>query len=99
MVPTVERRHSIKTKITLATLSIFVVSIWSLAFYTSHMLREDIQHVLGEQQFSAVSFMAAEVNQGLEDRIKALELIAKASGPELQDSPLARQRGGRPDWA
>ena len=91
MVSSVLTRHSLKTKITLTTLSIFVASIWSLAFYTSHMLREDMQRVLGEQQLSTVSFMASEINQSIEDRIKALELIARAIGPELQNTPAALQ--------
>ena len=91
MVSSVLTRHSLKTKITLTTLSIFVASIWSLAFYTSHMLREDMQRVLGEQQLSTVSFMASEINQSIEDRINALELIARAIGPELQNTPATLQ--------
>ena len=30
-------RHSLKARITLATLAIFVTGIWSLSFYTSRM--------------------------------------------------------------
>ena len=32
--------HSIKTKVTLLTLAIFVISLWSLSFFTSQMLRD-----------------------------------------------------------
>ena len=54
--------HSIKTRVTLFTLSIFVVSIWALSFYASHMLKADMQRVLGEQQRSTASFIAAGIN-------------------------------------
>ena len=40
-------RHSLKTRITLSTLTIFVIGIWMLTFYTSRMLREDIERLLG----------------------------------------------------
>ena len=32
--------NSLKTRVTLFTLTIFLVSIWSLAFYSGRMLRE-----------------------------------------------------------
>ena len=66
-------RHSLKTRITLITLVIFVLGIWSLAFYTSRMLRVDIQHLLGEQQLSTVSFVADAINDELTVRLRALE--------------------------
>jgi hypothetical protein len=39
-----------------------------VALYSSRMLREDMQRLLGDQQFSTVSFVAAEINQALDDR-------------------------------
>ena len=64
--------RSLKTRVTLTTLAIFLIGISSLAFYASRMLREDMQRLLGEQQFSAVSLIASEVNDDLDDRLKAL---------------------------
>ncbi|MBL0124387.1 MAG: PAS domain-containing protein [Betaproteobacteria bacterium] len=75
--------QSLKTRVTLFTLAIFVISIWSLAYFSSRMLHVDMERLSGEQQFSTVSFIAAEVNQGLEDRVQALELIARAIDPVL----------------
>ncbi|MCX7177303.1 MAG: hypothetical protein NTX56_00575, partial [Proteobacteria bacterium] len=60
---------SLKSRITLSTLSIFLISIWTLAFYSSRILRGDIEVLLSEQQFSTVSMMAASINQELEDRL------------------------------
>ena len=74
---------SLKTRVTLITLAIFLAGIWSLAFYASHMLRKDMERLLGEQQFSAVSFVAASVNQELHDRLQSLETISKGVSPNM----------------
>ena len=85
-------RHSLKARITLTTLAIFVISIWSLAYYASQILREDMQRVLGDQQLSTVSFVAAEINDELSDRLVALERIAREISPSLMASPDALQK-------
>ncbi len=75
--------HSLRTRVTLFTLIIFLVCTGTLGFYVSRKLREDMQGVLGEQQFSTVSFRAAEVNRELTDRLGALGKAAEMLGPEL----------------
>jgi hypothetical protein len=62
-------RRSLRTRVTLYTLAMFVVSLWALSFYASRMLRDDMQSVLGEQQSLTASLLAAEINQELEVRI------------------------------
>jgi diguanylate cyclase (GGDEF)-like protein/PAS domain S-box-containing protein len=84
--------RSLKTRVTLFTLAIFLISIWLLAFYVSRMLRDDMEHLLGEQQFSTVSFMAAQVDDELKDRINALKLIAGAIDARLLNDPAALQK-------
>lgn len=84
-------QHSLKTRVTLTTLGIFLISIWLLAFYLSRMLRDDMQRILGEQQISTVTFMAAEVNRGLDDRLKALEKVAAKLPPVLLEQPFELQ--------
>jgi diguanylate cyclase (GGDEF)-like protein/PAS domain S-box-containing protein len=84
--------RSLKTRVTLFTLTIFLLGIWSLAFYASRMLREDMQRLLGEQQSSIVSFIAAEIDHELDDRIEALELIARVIDAPLLDNPAALQK-------
>jgi PAS domain S-box-containing protein len=83
MWPKLFRLRSIKTRVTFFTLLIFIISIWSLAFFGSKILREEMQRLLGEQQFSTVSFMSEEVNHNLDERVRALELISKAINPAL----------------
>ncbi len=83
--------RSLKTRVTVLTLLLFVVSTWSLAWYASRMLRTDIQQVLGEQQFSTVSGIARELNEHLNDRQRALETIAKSISANLLRNPNALQ--------
>ncbi len=84
-------KGSLKTRVTLFTLVIFALGIWSLAFYATRTLRDDTQRLLGEQQFSTASYIAAEVNQGLHDRLKALEKVAALSVKAMQTGPAAMQ--------
>ena len=83
--------RSLKTRVTLFTLVIFVTGIWSLSFYASRMLREDMQSLLGAHQLSTVSLLAAQVNQEMTDRLTALEAVARAIAPLLRDNPAALQ--------
>jgi diguanylate cyclase (GGDEF)-like protein/PAS domain S-box-containing protein len=94
--------RSLKTRVTLLTLALFFASILVLALLASRMLRQDMQRVLGEQQFAAVSGFAREIDDSLHDRMQALETIAKELSPAmpsgaanlqalLQQSPLLLQ--------
>ncbi|MBI5922882.1 MAG: PAS domain-containing protein [Betaproteobacteria bacterium] len=82
---------SLKTRVTLFTLVIFLIGIWSLSFYASHVLHEDLERVLGEQQFSTVSFMAAEINDELNDRIEGLGKVAEGVTRVIHDNALTVQ--------
>src|ERR1035437_10233356 len=84
--------RSLKTRVTLFTLAIFVVSIWSLALYVSRSLREDMERQLGEQQFSTVSFVAAEINEGLALRVNAREKVARSLDQSMLGNPAALQK-------
>ncbi|WP_305073217.1 PAS domain S-box protein [Propionivibrio sp.] len=84
---TVGHRHSLKTRITLGTLAIFLFGIWSLSLYASHILREDMERMLGEQQLSTVSFVASEINDELEHRFAALRRVAAVAAAAMQEGP------------
>ncbi len=91
MISRVSLRRSLNTRVTLFTLAIFTVSLWLLSFYTSHMLQEDMQRMLGEQQFLTASRVAGEINNDLIERTAALELIAKEIEAPLIGNPAALQ--------
>lgn len=76
-------RRRLKTRVTLFTLIIFLASFWSLAFYTSKMLRRDVEQMLSDQQFSTASFVAKGINEELANRIKSLEDVASDISPAL----------------
>jgi diguanylate cyclase (GGDEF)-like protein/PAS domain S-box-containing protein len=83
---------SLKTRLTLFTLAIFVAGIWTLAFYASRMLRQDLQALLAEQQSSALSLLAERIDQELTGRFHALESVADNLDPALMAHPAALQR-------
>lgn len=85
-------RLSLKQKITLGILAIFVIGIWALSFYVTRMLRSDMKELLADQQLSTVSYVAAELNQALEDRIQALEKTARSIDQSILDKPGALQQ-------
>ena len=76
---------------TIFSVFIFLISIWTLAFYSSRMLREDMEDDLGKQQFAMASYMASDIDGGFKDRMDALELVAKALGPDFLGQPAALQ--------
>ena len=85
-------RRSLKTRVTLFTLLIFVLSLWGLAWYASRMLSADMGQLLGAQQATAAAYAASEVQGKLEEHMKALELVAGAIDASLIDNPAALQK-------
>ncbi|MDP1524364.1 MAG: ATP-binding protein [Rhodocyclaceae bacterium] len=84
-------KHSLKARVTLFSLVIFVLGIWILAFYASHMLRQDMQRLLGDQQQTTASFVAAQINQELETRLQILNKVAGIISPAILGKPAALQ--------
>jgi len=91
MVSKVLPQHSLKARITLATLAIFLASLWSLSFFASQMLRRDMERLLGEQQFSTASLLASQLDHELRTRFEVLEIVAAASAPAMRDRPASLQ--------
>ena len=84
-------RLSLKSRLTLATLVILLVSLWALSFYASQMLRRDMELRLGEQQYSTVSFVAAQIDRELASRFDALEKVSQLAGLPIHAGPSAMQ--------
>jgi PAS domain S-box-containing protein len=68
-----------------------VIGIWTLAIYTSYTLKSDMEHALGEQQFSTVSIIAEEINTELSDRMRVLEQVAKLVSPAMMGNAASMQ--------
>jgi len=83
--------RSIKTRIALLMLAIFVGSVWLLAFYVSRNLRHDMQQTLGQQQLAIASLLATEINHHLADHLQTLEISAKSLQPAFSGKVSAMQ--------
>lgn len=82
---------SLKTRITLFTLLIFVLGIWMLSFYANHKLQADMAKQLGERQSTIAALVAKQINYDLQERFDALQLVADGIGPISLDKPAAVQ--------
>lgn len=91
MNPAAPPRFSLNTRITLATLIIFISSLWALLFFAGRMLHQGIERTSGEQQFSTASLLAAQIDRGMEVRLKALENSAPLAALAMQLGPEAMQ--------
>ncbi|MCM8613855.1 ATP-binding protein [Accumulibacter sp.] len=83
---------SLKTRITALTLALFLLAIWSLTLYATRSLRQDMTHLLGEQQFSTTSIIAVQLNAELDTRLQALVRVADEISPALLGKPAELQR-------
>lgn len=91
---------SLKTRVSVLTLTAFLLAVWSLTRYATRTLREDMTHLLGEQQFSTTSPIAAQINAELDGRLRALgrwgagalTRVARQISPDLLTQRAALQR-------
>jgi PAS domain S-box-containing protein len=80
---------SLKTRLTITTLLIFITSLWSFSYYISQMLHQDMERLLGSQQLMTVTYAAHKLNQELVARIDALHMVAEAvTGARMHDVML-----------
>ena len=85
-------KDSLKTRITLTTLFVFLFGIWSLSYYAHCILRQDMEMLVGEQQFATVSMVGGQVDREIEARLEALETGARLASASMQAGPAALQR-------
>ena len=84
--------QSIQTRVTLASMAIFVTGIWLLTIHSSSTLRDDLERQSGAQQFSTVSLLAETIDREIDGRLSALETIADEITPAmLADATVLRQ--------
>jgi diguanylate cyclase (GGDEF)-like protein/PAS domain S-box-containing protein len=89
MIPAI-RHPSIKTKIASLVLLLFVGSSWLLTFAIEHSLERDMVALLEAQQYSTVSYIAADIDAKIRQRIGLLEQNARLVA-EYIDSPARTQ--------
>jgi hypothetical protein len=83
---------SIKTRVTLSALGVFLLSLWVLAFLTTRMLEADISQLVADAQASATVHMAAQLDRELGAKVQALEQVAALIRPEMMSNPAELQQ-------
>jgi diguanylate cyclase (GGDEF)-like protein/PAS domain S-box-containing protein len=78
---------SIKTKMTLCILVVFILSMWTLASYVNQIARADMQQQLSTQQNATLNFIASQIDHELNFRIHALENLSVDLSSGLLASP------------
>jgi diguanylate cyclase (GGDEF)-like protein/PAS domain S-box-containing protein len=68
--------NSLRTRITVLTLFSALLGLVLVLLVTGRTLRQDLQHLLTEQQQAKVTLVAADVNDAIALRIKTLESLA-----------------------
>ena len=84
-------KHSIKTRVTLSTMAIFLASMWSLSFYTSVELKNDLQTGLSAQQYASVSLLVRQLEEQLAERQAWLQMVANDIDTPLLNDPAKLQ--------
>lgn len=90
MIWKLSQKWSLKTKVTLFTICIFLGGIWSLFFYANHILKQDMAAQVGEHQLASASIIATTINQELANRFDALDETAEIFA-DLLSTPDALQ--------
>ncbi len=84
-------RQSLKIRVALFTLIIFLMSFWSLAFYANKTLRRGLQDMVSDQQYSTATFVAKQITEELEIRLQSLENLASSINADLLENTKALQ--------
>ena len=82
---------SIKSRVTLLTLAIFIIGIWYLSYNVSTRLQEDMTREIGEQQLSSTALLANQISIDLLERQTTLEKLAEKISEIGLDKPTQIQ--------
>lgn len=83
--------RSLATRLTLAVLVVFVISLWATLQYISHTLGRELRSLLEAQQFSTATIVADEINSDLRDHLEALQAGARAAENAMRAGPASMQ--------
>jgi PAS domain S-box-containing protein len=83
---------SLKARVTLSTVLVLLLSIGLIGAFASYHLRSDLEQELGAHQFASVSMLAAQIDQGMGERLGTLETVAALISPALLTNATALQQ-------
>ena len=77
------RTMSLRTRIVLLVVALFIAGIWGFAVRVTASLQSDIEKLISEQLSSTVGFVASDIDSNFQARITALNQIAASISPEM----------------
>ncbi|MCB8746069.1 PAS domain-containing protein [Rhodoferax sp. U2-2l] len=83
--------HALQTRITVWSLAILLLFIWSLTLLGERALRRHLEQQISDQQLAAVSLHASEIQRAMATRLHALEELATGISPALMAQPAQLQ--------
>jgi diguanylate cyclase (GGDEF)-like protein/PAS domain S-box-containing protein len=84
--------HSLRARVTVLTLVIFFLGMWSLVYYASELLRLDMTEIASQRQLDSATLLAEEVGTQMQLRFDALDDVAKSITPTQLASTHALQQ-------
>lgn len=83
--------RSLKTRVTLVVLLIFVGTQWASLLYISQTLTTDLRELVQAQQYSTATLVAGNISRELQDRFEALHQTARVAEAALPTGSAAWQ--------
>lgn len=77
--------RSLAARLTLASLAVLLLAIWSLSFYVSNTMQDDLREAMSERQLSTVSVLASEIEHEVAFRAKSIAVAAANISPAILD--------------
>ena len=81
------RSLGFKARILLVVTILFVLGIWGLAWRAVTVIQADIEKLLADQMSTAASYVATDIDNKIQIRLRALKQLASTIPPELLNNP------------
>jgi len=89
---TISLPSSLKAWMTLFVPAIVLSVILTLMLHAARVLRDNMQRLLSDQQLSMVTLLARSINEELELRVRALEVVADSIDVAMLENPANLQK-------
>jgi len=83
---------SVKARVTVITLAIFVTGAVVLGVHMARVLRADVQSLIAAQQFSASQTLASVIEDQIQERFLAMGQAGRRIGPQMAQGPTGVQQ-------
>ncbi|MDD3352242.1 diguanylate cyclase [Zoogloea sp.] len=85
-------RGSLRLRVATGVLTGVLLALWLTTLGLGYHLRQEVQTALSAQQFSVVSLLAGEIDRSVNERMKALEMVAGDLTEEILADPVQLRR-------